>query len=426
MKKIVAFLLVAIMMLSIVSCGKDPVTYTPVGKETQNLLSGFYAKSVSLSDIEKSDVKKLYSFYLDLFKNSLDEDGNSSLISPLSIAVVLSMLTDGADGNTLKQLEGAIGISASELDSLLGSYLGALYSGEKCKVHYANSLWISTDERLNVNSRYLQRMVDIYSPGIYAVDFGDSKTVKDINNWVRSHTDDMIKKLVDELSPYTSMVLINALAFDAEWSEKYFDYNVSSGKFTDRNGKTEKVKFMSSQENEYFELDNACGFSKPYAGGKYKFVAFLPNEDVDVFDFVSSLDENSIVKALSSPKKNSIVYAKMPKFSFDYDISLVDSLMNMGICDAFSNELADFSQMATYGDQGGNIYVSEVLHKTHIEVTENGTKAAAVTAAIMTDCSSAPIYENVFYVTLDRPFMYMIVDTENNLPIFMGVLTNVD
>lgn len=434
-KRSVALVLAAFMLFSLASCGKGPiisitfhgnkVEYTPSGKNTKDLLQGISSGDVTVSSIDKKDVVSLYSFYLDLFKNSLAEDKTSSLISPLSIAVVMSMVTDGACGNTLSELESAIGITADELDGLLSSYLRSLYYGENCELHYANSIWISSDERLTVNQRYLQRMADMYLPGVYSVDFADSKTLKDINNWVKANTDGMIKELVDELDPYTSMVLVNALSFDAEWAKKYEKSSVSTGTFTDNNGNKFDTKFMSSSENEYFETDNAVGFSKPYVNGKYKFVALMPNEDVDVFDYISSLDAKTLVKTISNPKKGYSVIAKMPKFSLDYDISLVDALVNMGISDAFSPDNADFTDMASYGENGDNIYLSDVIHKTHIEVTENGTKAAAVTAALMCESSAFVENENIAYVTLNRPFVYMIVDTENNLPLFMGVNTGI-
>ena len=170
---------------------------------------------------------------------------------------------------------------------------------------------------------------------------------------------------------------------------------------------------MSCTVSEYFELNGAVGFSKEYDGGKYKFTAFLPNEKTDVFEFIDGLCAEDLIAALNKAENES-VKIEMPKFSFDYDLDLIPPLSSLGISDLFGP--ADFSEMAEVGV--GDLYVDMAIHKTHIDLDENGTKAAAAT--YISTRKNAAMYDHE--ITLDRPFVYMIIDSETNLPIFMGVV----
>lgn len=171
---------------------------------------------------------------------------------------------------------------------------------------------------------------------------------------------------------------------------------------------------MSSTETTYLENDDMTGFIKHYKGNNFSFVAMLPKDDIE--SFISSLDGEKIQEILENKRTNT-VYCKMPKFSYDYGVELNDILISMGMPDAFDREKADFSKLSDFPQ-----YISQVLHKTHITVDELGTKAGAVTA--ITNCGSA-MPNDPKEVVLDRPFFYMITDTATNLPIFMGVLTEV-
>ena len=181
---------------------------------------------------------------------------------------------------------------------------------------------------------------------------------------------------------------------------------------------------MHSAEYGYLDDGMATGFVKPYANGGYSFVALLPNEDVPIQEYLESLTGAGFLDMLSGRQQDTLVFASMPKFKYEYSIKMVDALMTLGIVDAFDEDIADFSRMAKTTVGNGNLYINKVLHKTFISVDELGTKAGAVTmVAMSTGGSSGPVESKT--VILDRPFVYAIIDNATNLPIFIGTVMSV-
>ena len=357
-------------------------------------------------------------FALRLF-NASNEKGKNTLISPLSVLCALSMTANGAKGETREQMEATLGMPIEELNLYISNYMKSLPNNEKYKLHLANSIWFTDDERFTVNEDFLQINADYYGAGAYKAPFDDS-TLEDINNWVKKETDGMIPKVLDEIPTEAVMYLVNALAFEAEWAEIYNEYAVSDGTFTKEDGTKQSVEFMYSDESTYLEDDKAIGFKKYYKDRKYAFVALLPNEGVSVDEYIASLDGESL-NALLSNAKNTSVSAKMPKFETEYDVEMSKVLQSMGMIDAFDGNKADFSGIGT--SSAGNLRINRVIHKTFISVAEKGTKAGASTVVEVTD-ESAPM--EVKRVFLDRPFVYMLVDCENNLPFFIGTMMDIE
>ena len=227
----------------------------------------------------------------------------------------------------------------------------------------------------------------------------------------------MIPKVLDEIPGAAVMYLINALSFDAEWQEIYREDQVYEGDFTDIDGTTEQVSMMRSTEPVYLNDGKAQGFVKPYASG-YSFIAMLPNEGISLGDYISSMNSGKIVTQIKAEEPQPVL-AILPKFSAKYATELSDVLRNNGMPDAFDQMKADFSGMADVTP--GYLYISRVIHKTAIDVDERGTKAGAVTAVEMS--KNAALMMNV--VSLDRPFVYMIIDNESSLPIFIGQVTHI-
>lgn len=158
---------------------------------------------------------------------------------------------------------------------------------------------------------------------------------------------------------------------------------------------------------------NCIGFKKSYNGNQYSFAALLPDENINVYDYVNSLDHVKLAEILNNSSYKRII-ATIPKFEFDYSITLNDALISMGMEQAFSPN-ADFSRMSDTG-----LAISNILHKTYISVAEQGTRAGASTAVMMKGTGSA---EDSVIIKLDRPFVFMIIDNDTNLPIFIGCVT---
>lgn len=386
----------------------------------EDLMEGVTPNSVTaLTDLSSGSVDAT-DFAIRLFKQT-NEDGKNTLISPLSVLCALAMTANGAEGETREQMEAVLGMSVEELNLYLYSYINSLPQGEKYKLSVANSIWFTDDDRFTVNQDFLQTNADYYGADIYKTPF-DKQTLKDINNWVKNETDNMIPKVLEDIPDAAIMYLINALAFEAEWTEIYEKNQVRDKTFTKEDGTKQDVELMYSTEGKYIEDENATGFIKYYKERKYAFVALLPNEGVTVSEYVNSLDGASLAALLANAESRSVETA-IPKFESEYDIEMSSILEAMGMSNAFNVTFADFTGIGDSTE--GGIYISKVIHKTYIQVGEKGTKAGAVTAIEMKDGSAGPPDE-IKQVYLDRPFVYMLIDCETNTPFFIGTVMDVN
>ncbi len=387
----------------------------------EDLMGGIKACDVTGKDTDDSFIMSQSELALRLFKATADKNRDENLlISPLSIQLALAMTANGADGKTLTEMEKLLGgeIPIETLNEYLYTYVKNLSSNEKAKLNIANSIWFRDSEELHINEDFLQTNADYYGASAYKAPF-NKQTVKDINNWVDKNTDGMIDKVIDEIDEHSIMFLINALLFEAEWIDPYTENSVRDGSFTSISGEDRNVQMMSSSESKYISDEKATGFIKRYSGGKYSFVAILPNEGVDLYDYIDSLTADGLQSMLREVKYGEVA-TQLPKFSYDCDYLMNDILKDLGMPSAFGDD-ADFSKLGS-SDQG-NIYIDRVIHKTSIKVAEKGTKAGAVTMVAMNGGSSMP--SEIYHVTLDRPFVYIIIDSSNNLPIFMGAVTDI-
>ena len=426
-KKIFTAFIATIMALNLIGCGVDEVTQGKSQPDIKDIDSSISAQSLSsgVTNQNKNNTEtpddiseQVSDFGFKLFNESYEE-GKNILISPLSVLCALSMTANGADGETLTQMESVLGASCEELNEYIYWYMNSLAENKSSKLSLANSIWFRDSSSLNVNEDFLQLNADYYGADIYKAPF-DEQTLSDINNWVDLKTDSMIKKVLDEIPPERVMYLINALSFDAEWLEIYKEDQISDGVFFCEDGKEQGTEFMYSEESIYLENENATGFVKYYKDVEYAFVALLPKEGLSVSELVSSLDANEL-ENLFTTKEFTTVYTSIPKFEYEYDVQMKDILSSIGMPAAFNSGLADFSKLGSSAD--GNIYIGSVLHKTYITVDEKGTKAGAATVVAM-DKESAILIDEVKYVYLDRPFVYMLIDCENELPFFIGTVND--
>lgn len=356
-------------------------------------------------------------FSLKLFQAC--QTGDNSLISPLSVSLALAMTANGADGDTLADMETALGgLSIEDLNNYLKYYVNHLSSSEKAKLSIANSLWYNNNKaQFTPNRDFLQTLGAYYDADAYAAPFDDT-TLEDINNWISHNTDGMIEDVLDRISPWDVMYLINTVLFDGEWETPYNEHQVREEIFTNSRGKEQPITMMFSTEHTYVEDENAIGFMKDYAEG-YRFVALLPNEGMTVEEYVDTLTAESLLEMLEN-EDDRTVRAGLPKFEYESNYDLTKALTDLGMGSAFQRD-ANFSKMGTIDD--GKLYLGSVIHKTKITVNEQRTKAAAVTITRVYGTGAMSPAE-IVTVTLDRPFVYLIIDSETNLPLFMGTVTD--
>ncbi|MBO5737299.1 MAG: serpin family protein [Clostridia bacterium] len=388
-----------------------------------NELSKTYTRAASESVSVTDDFKASFSsFSLNMFRETVKGSTENKLLSPLSAALCLALVNNGANGETRAQLEGLLGMETDALNRAMYAYTSTLYTADDCKLSLANSIWMK-EGALQVNPEFLQTNADWYNAQAYAAPF-DTTTVQDINNWCHNQTTGKISKILDNIPRDAVMYLINAVDFDAKWQEKYESKDISNGVFHNYDGRESDVKMLHSQENRYFLDENSVGFTKNYMGGKYSFMALLPDEGVDIYEYIDSLNEEKWAGLWESADTSREdyeyreVHAQIPEFSYEVELSLNETLQALGVTDMFDPMKADFSRI----DSTQLLWCDTVKQKAMIELDRNGTKAAAVTWAGMKVMSAAPA--EPLYITLDRPFVYAIIDNTHKLPIFIGAVTN--
>ncbi len=389
--------------------------------QAADLMAGVSANTTAGKAADDAFIRAQADLSAALFRAAAAESrGESLLISPLSIQLALAMTANGADGQTLAEMETLLGsgIPLDELNEYYRACADALPSADGYQLHIANSIWFRDQQGLTVEKDFLQRNADYYGAQAYKAPF-DGQTLKDINNWVKQNTNGMIDRILDEISAETKLYLINALTFDAEWAVAYEESDIRDGAFTSYGGEKRTVEMMHSEESKYFSGDSAVGFLKDYKDSKYAFAALLPDADVDLYAYIDSLTGEKLLQTLGSFKSGSVAVT-MPKFSYDDELRLNGLLENLGMPTAFDNGKADFTRMASCAD--GNLFIGDILHKTFISVDERGTRAGAATAVAM---NSESISVPELTVTLDRPFVFMILDNTNGLPIFIGAVTDI-
>lgn len=414
-----SFVLIFAIVLNSVAFGVNTV-----GATVENLSNSVAAKELVSAPISKNFITATQDFSFDVFRESVDYNKNS-LISPTSIALAMGMTSNGSDGDTLKQFLQLLTKSQFSLRQLnyfyfnlasilQNQYVDSVYGNP---VKLANSIWFA--DRLNINPNFLQTNATYYKADIFKADFSSPDTVSDINDWIKNKTDGNIDNVIDKVDGNTIMFLINTLLFEEEWENKFDKGDATEEYFKKLNGNYSNGIFFNSGSEVFLQSEDATGFIKPYRGGKYSFVAMLPNEKVSIQDFINNLDALSFESFLSSSVNGETAEISIPKFEYSFDTKLVEPFKRLGFVDAFDDSKANFNKMTTTSN---DIYIQDILHKTYIQLSEVGTKAGAVTVVEMAEKATPPVIGNK--VKLNRPFVYAIVNNDTNLPIFIGTIVD--
>lgn len=414
--KYVIPLVIAIATMAILMCGCSGDSM----KSSEKLNDGKLDLENAADIYEMEDESRtLTDASVELFKNTCDTTDNS-MISPYSIIQAVAVCSNGARGDTLKQIENAFGLGIDKLNEWSLAYAGRLESYEDgSPLDNANAVWFRK-EGFTSDEEFLKRASSFYGAEAYSSAM-DADTVDDINGWVSNKTRGKIDKLVSDIDSNTNAVIVNAVYFNDNWADPYDEDAVADGTFTTEDGRKLDVRMMSSDENQYIEGSNFTGFRKYYENAA-SFVALLPSEGTTVNELVKSLDGESFRSALDNSSFGT-VHTKLPEFKSEYTANKVlEALNTMGISDLFSREKADLSGMGE--SDLGNLFIGDVVHKTFIDVNEEGTEAAAATGMIAMSAMAPP--EEEYYVYLDRPFVYAIVDDATGVPLFIGTCMGIE
>ena len=322
------------------------------------------------------------------------EGNDNTLVSPLSMAYLLSMIQSGAKGNTL-----------NELNIALDNYDLQPMENIDSKISMANSMWINNKYKNDINNTFATALKINYHSEVLYDEFINADN---INKWVSEKTYNMINELFpsDSVNSVdTIMALVNAIGINFKWDEEFDCNKTTMGNFLDKN-----VYMMNSNE-KYLESDYYTGFIKDYEklsdNSQYEFIGLLPKKDIQ--DVINNLSNDVIKNSITESE----AHIQIPRFKYEYNVNNVKGILeSLGIKDMFNKEKANFGGIAE------DIYVSSIVQKTYIDFMESGTKAAASSGGAFDITSAAEEKE----VIINKPFVYLIRKKGSNNIYFIGIV----
>jgi serpin B len=396
----------------------EPETPEPEDSMVVDMLP--QTRAIQLTEEQREFAKKNNDFTFNLYRavNDAQQERKSIVTSPLSVTYVMGMLNDGAAGKTEEEITSVLGFGAGD-KAAVNAYCQALIqqaplADPSVKLQIANI--VAADEDVVLEDTYKQNMSDYYEADVASLDFSEPASLDYLNGWCNEKTEGMIPKIIDELSPEAKLVLMNAICFKATWTEKFDEQDTKEETFTKDDGTAATVPMMYRNALiQYGANDVFSSVCLPFGSGdKYRMYVLLPSEGKSVDDVVNVLTNDFWEK--NRPSGNAVVDLKLPRFKTNSDIRLNDLISQLGAPSMFDSEKADFAGISkNYKD----LYVSLLKQKAAIEVSEEGTKASAVTVA-MIDTTSGPMdYEKATFHA-DRPFVYLIQEWDTRAVFFIG------
>ena len=374
-------------------------------------------KDIQLNTSQRRMLENNNDFACDLLRTVTRQQQGSTIVSPISVSYMLGMLNAGAQGETQRQIADVLGMGddVKGVNTCFKKLIdGAPYLDAKAKVRIANAIFANSGLGISLVPQYKIDMETWYNAQIEALDFGNSRNVNVINDWCDTHTNGMIPKILDRLTPDAAMYLLNAVYFKATWAMKFDPDETHDRNFTKQNRTTVMRPMMhlktraAYSENGLYKM-----LSLPYGDKAYSMWVILPDKGISVNEIIDRLTAQEL-KQQRHAMRTVQVDILIPRFTTTSDTDLKDVLSSMGMPLAFDRDFAEFPNMA----QNRELYVSMMKQKARIEVNEEGTKAAAVTIAQMTNRSASSAMGYTFHAT--RPFIYFIVEEGSGAIFFMG------
>ena len=403
------FIIISLCLACIlVSCKKDKTVVVEM-------------KPVPLTEKQQLVVDQSNTFGFDFFRKVYELSGNNGnlMVSPLSVSMALGMTRNGAAGTTLNGMNttlGMAGMTDGEINEAYKNILETFSSLDpKVKLAIANSIWYRNT--FSVQQSFINTNQDYFHAQVKPLDFTDPASVNTINNWVSDNTNQLIPKILDQIPSDMVMYLIDAVYFKGQWKYRFDQSKTQDEPFYLPDGTVVQAPAMYLEK--YFSVFNGNGFAAielPYNQGNYNMIVLLPDAGKSVADVIGQLSQENWNNWYSLFLKTNI-QLQLPRFKFAYDeLKMKQALEDMGMAVAFDPENADFTRI----NPAGNLYISEVKHKTFIETNEEGTEAAAVTS-IGVGVTSVPVAHDFI---ADRPFVFFINEKSTGSILFIGTLMN--
>ncbi len=358
-------------------------------------------------------------FGINLFKEVLkaEEPEKNVMISPLSVSLALAMTYNGADGDTKEAMEKTLELTGFTVDEINENYkilIDALASVDpKVLMSIANSIWY--EQTFGVEQDFIDINQNYFYAEVSPLDFSNPESVTTINNWVADKTNDKITEIIDNIPAEAVMYLINAIYFKGIWKYEFDESDTDDKPFYLSDGTTKDVPMMVQEGSfNYFSNDILQAVELPYGAGNYSMVILLPQINKTPDDIIDQLSNDNWNSWLSEFYEAGKVQIHLPKFRFEYKNLLNDALTDMDMGIAFDPDNADFSKI----NPAWQLFISRVIHKTFVEVNEEGTEAAAVTAVEISFTSTGGETFIPFYV--NQPFVFAIKEKYTNTIVFIG------
>lgn len=362
--------------------------------------------------------------------NETDLSGKSFIYSPLSITYVLGMVNDAATGQTERELEQTLGFHEGGIQAV-NDYCKKLIDGlpkvdSDVTLNIANAIFLNKNYTLK--SQFEQDMQTYYDAKAEALDFFDPSTLDHINGWCNEKTKGMIPSILEEVDPCMVSYLLNAIYFKADWTSKFDEKNTKEEAFTTENGTTRVPMMHQNVLIQYIKNDTYSAIEMPYGNGLWRMNVMLPEEGKSIDDVIDCLKEDYENRSYRAHE----VDLKLPRYETESDTDKAGGLINlmqkMGIQLAFNRNLSEIPNMATRNEQPVNLYIEIMRQKAKIKVNEEGSEAAAVTVAGMTEYSAGPNtiieYPKATFHA-NRPFVYVIREASSGVILFVGKFSGV-
>jgi serine protease inhibitor len=405
------------------NAGVEPI---PRRVEERPTIKRFSPNSIQLDDPTRAYAGAVNRFGLDLFGAVKAEDsGKNVFISPVSAALALAMVYNGAAAETKMAMDSALrlrGMSIGDVNHACEMLSVLLENpGQDIELTIANSLWLK--DKFKFRSDYLERNASSFDALIQTVDFRSAGAAGTINQWVADATRNRIKNIIGSINPETIMILINAVYFKGAWAEPFDSALTVEKEFYLLSGDTIRQPLMERTDKfNYFATDQFQAIRLPYGDTRMEMQIYLPSQEYGLNRLLSDVNDNNW-QLWQEQYRHQEGTVMLPRFKLEYEKVLNDPLMALGMTVAFDRNLADFTGMADLtGDQV--IFIKEVRQKTFIEVNEKGTEAAAATSVTMALATSAMQESVPFQMLVDRPFLCAIVDRGTGLVLFLGAIVD--
>lgn len=366
-----------------------------------------------LTSFEKQLVASDNRFGLKLFREVAQQRKNENVfISPLSVAMALGMTLNGASGETYEAMQNTLelaGLSQEEINQSYQSLIALLMQLDpRVEFQIANSIWHR--QEMIFEQDFIDRNKTYFNASVRGVDFDAPATLNLINAWVNDNTRGRIPQIIDEIKPEHVMFLINAIYFKGTWTYRFDPAQTKDDWFTTASGAQQACKMMHQKAGLHRFYSNQAfqAIDLPYGDAGFSMTILLPNHGISLDSLISAFSPENWGAWMNGFTQQELALA-MPRFKLTFDMMLNEILKKMGMAIAFT-EAADFSAMY----QPGGVLISEVKHKTFVEVNEEGTEAAAATSVGFSVVSAPPEFR------IDRPFLFAIRDSHSQTLLFIG------